>query len=40
MMKENRSTIAAFVDVASAYDNVRRNVLINELRERNVQEIW
>lgn len=31
MMKENSNTIAAFLDVSSAYDNVRKDILIPKL---------
>lgn len=31
IMKENGSTIGAFLDVASAYDNVRRDLLVQKL---------
>lgn len=31
MMKENRNTIVAFLDVSSVYDNVRRDIMIQKL---------
>lgn len=31
MMKENGNTIAAFLDVSSVYDNVRRDIMIQKL---------
>lgn len=31
-LRENESTIVAFLDVASAYDNVRKDLLIGKLK--------